>query len=187
MHQLRNHKPKGVVMFWMKAIGTGVVVGVIGYFVVKRWLWNRLCNMSFGQQLVSIAVLGLLFTAATMAVFAKAVSDMTGIPVGLILAFAIPGMVSFETVVIILAVWYNIVFEGYAGFERIVNEVLTPLVACTIGFLLGFIPSQEGTPMLDADFIAVANFLRGAVSGGISAFIAYLVGLVLGCLFPSYD
>ena len=174
-------------MFWMKAIGTGVVVGVIGYFVVKRWLWNRLCNMSFGQQLVFIAVLGLLFTAAIMAVFAKAVSDMTGIPLGLILAFAIPGMVSFETVVIILAVWYNVVFEGYAGFERIVNEILTPLVACIIGFLLGFIPSQKGDPIFDADIIAVGNFLVGAVSGGISAAIAYLVGLVLESLFPSYD
>jgi len=174
-------------MFWIKAIGTGVVVGVVGYFVVKRWFWTRLCTMSIGEQLVSIVVLGLLFTAATMMVLARTISDMTGIPVVWILAITIPSMVSFETVVIILAVWYNVVFEGYAGFERIVNEILTPLVACTIGFVLGFIQSEGGMSTGVDELIAIENFLKGAFSGGISAFIAYIVGLMLELLLPSYD
>lgn len=175
-------------MFFVKIALTGILVGIIGYFILERFLRRYLSNLPLGKQLLAIAILGILFMIVTMSIFVRFLSDMTQISAIWIWVIMIPSILSVETFIIIIVVYYKIIFEGYSEFVNIATEVLTPIIAGTIGFLFGFVRPQEGNQIyFEPELIAVVNFYLGFIGGGISVFTAYLTRKILKNFFPYFD
>ena len=175
-------------MFFVKLALTGILVGIIGYFVLERFLRRFLSDLPLGKQLLAVAILGILFLIATMSIFISFLSDMTQMSAIWIWAIMIPSILSVPTIIILIAVFYKILLGGYSEFVNIANEVLTPIIAGTIGFLFGFIQPQQGNQIyFEPELIAVVNFFLGFIGGGISAFIDYLTKKVLKSFLSQFD
>jgi len=175
-------------MFFLKLLITGIIAGIIGFYILEKWLKSYLLSLPFGKQLVATLVLGLLYTVAFVTGFAGLIADLTQANVVLVWFILLLGIFSTNTIIILIVVFYVVLAGGYKEFVKIADESLAPLIAGTVGFLFGIIKPQESYSIYyDPGVIATVNFMAGLFGGFVSAVIAFITKKILNKLFPYYE
>ena len=175
-------------MFFLKLILTGLITGILGYFLIERWLKNYLQGLSLNGQIKAVLILGFLYAVAFASIFAGLIADLMQTNVFVVWLFLLPGIFSTNTLIIMIVVFSVVFVEGYKEFASYAYEVLAPLVAGTLGFLFGLIKPQNYTMLFfDPGAIATINFMAGLFGGALSAGIAYITAKVLNSLSPNFD
>ena len=156
-----------MVIFFARAVITGLLLGAIGYFLIEVYLKNRLVRLPLGKQLFIVALVAFLAILAMMSPIVNSVAEISGIPVLLMLIIMIFGNV-MALFTISFFIFLLILTRGMPMFVDFSYKVLGPIIGGGLGFALVIFNVEEGEKIS-----AALLFILGFVSGGISGFVAY--------------
>lgn len=168
-------------MFFLELALVGIAIGVIGHFLLDKILVKFIRRLPAAQQILIIIVLGVLYIGVLLYSLTEIVSITIPAFIWIIMIpgmlFSIPGMFF-----VFLAV-YKIFLGGYSEAANTAEEVVSPIVAGTIGFLLSLARSQE-TFQLYYDLAIIVNFFMGAIGAMFTMFITGITKSILQKIFP---
>ena len=172
-------------MFFLKLLITGILAGIIGYYVLERWLKRYLLKLPARKQIVAILVLCLLYSIVFVTAFAGLIADLAQVNVVIVWFISLLGIFSTNTIVILILVFYVVMTGGYKEFVTIAEESLAPLIAGTVGLLFGLTeqPQESYSIFYDSGDIAAINFMAGIYGGFISGVIAFITKKIMNVLF----
>jgi hypothetical protein len=158
-------------VFMIKITITGILVGIIGYFIGEK-LQRRFANASFKEQLAWTVVGSVLICTAAASPVATFFGDLVGITSGLALLALVPGMS-----IVIIFCW----LVGYKSIFSFKSEMATPLAAGLAGFIIGLIHHEPSIPWIGSGdgTIAVIKLFFGTIGGAVSSLLAYITGKTL--------
>jgi hypothetical protein len=165
----------------IEAIITGLIVGLLGYILIEKFLRNKIIHWTPGKQLLAIVLLGFLLQITSLYTVFNYLIDFAQVPPTWIWLFLLAGIFSIPTFGIIVIVLYKISIGGISEFINYTYEIMGTIIAAVIGFVFGFFYVDQSSQLnyVDRELFTLFNIFQGVFAGSIAAFFSFITRKLL--------